>query len=104
MKIDARRIDGFVANPAPARVVLFHGEDEGLIRELAARLVRNVAGSLDDPFRVSEIERDGYATLPGEVAAMSMTGGAAWCAFVMPPTVLQPPSRRCSPPTGLGCW
>ena len=75
MKIDARRIDGFLANPAPARVVLFHGDDEGLVRELAARLVRNVAGSLDDPFRVSEVERDGYATLPDEVAAMSMTGG-----------------------------
>jgi DNA polymerase-3 subunit delta len=75
VKIDARRIEAFLANPAPARVVLFHGDDEGLIREHATRLVRNVAGALDDPFRVSEIERDGYGQLPDEVAAMSMTGG-----------------------------
>lgn len=75
MKIDARRVDAFLTNPSPARVVLFHGDDEGLIREHAARLVRNVAGSLDDPFRVSEIDRDGFGQLPDEVAAMSMTGG-----------------------------
>ncbi len=75
MKIDARRIDGFLANPSPARVVLFHGDDEGLIHEYAATLVRNVAGSLDDAFRVSEIDRDGFTRLPDEVAAMSMTGG-----------------------------
>ena len=75
MKIDARRIDAFLKNPHPARVVLFHGEDEGLVREHAACLVRNVAGGINDPFRVSEVERDGFATLPDEVAAMSMTGG-----------------------------
>jgi DNA polymerase-3 subunit delta len=75
LKIDARRIDGFLANPSPARVVLFHGEDEGLIREYATKLVRSVAGALDDPFRVSEVERDAYGTLPDEVAALSMTGG-----------------------------
>lgn len=75
MKIDARRIDAFLTNPTPARVVLFHGEDEGLIREYAARLVREVAGSLDDAFRISEIDRDGFSRLPDEVAAMSMTGG-----------------------------
>lgn len=75
MKIDARRIEAFVVNPAPARVVLFHGDDEGLIRELAARMVRAVAGSLDDAFRVSEIDRDGFGRLPDEVAAMSLIGG-----------------------------
>lgn len=75
MKIDARRIDAFLANPAPARVVLFHGDDEGLVREWATVLVRNVAGSLDDAFRVSEVDRDALARLPEEVSAMSMTGG-----------------------------
>lgn len=75
MKIDARRIEGFLVNPAPARVVLFHGDDEGLIHEYAATLVRNIAGSLDDAFRVSEVDRDGFGRLPDEVAAMSLIGG-----------------------------
>jgi len=45
MKLDARRVEAFLANPGATRVVLFHGEDEGLIREWAAQLVRTVAGS-----------------------------------------------------------
>ena len=75
MKLDARRVEAFLANPGATRVVLFHGEDEGLIREWAAQLVRTVAGSLDDAFRVSEVDRDGFSRLPDEVAAMSLTGG-----------------------------
>jgi DNA polymerase-3 subunit delta len=75
MKLDARRVEAFLANPGATRVVLLHGEDEGLIREWAAQLVRGVAGSLDDAFRVSEVDRDGFSRLPDEVAAMSLTGG-----------------------------
>lgn len=75
MKIDARRIEAFLRDPQPCRIVLLHGDDEGLIREHAATLVRNVAGSLDDAFRVSEVDRDGFSRLPDEVAAMSLTGG-----------------------------
>ena len=75
MKIDGRRIEAFVDHPGGARVVLFHGDDEGLIREYAQRLVRAVAGTIDDPFRVSEVDRDGFASLSAEVSAMSMTGG-----------------------------
>jgi DNA polymerase-3 subunit delta len=75
LKIDARRVPQVLADPGALRVVLFHGDDEGLIREWAAELVRKVAGSLDDPFRVSELDRDGFARLPDEVAAMSLIGG-----------------------------
>lgn len=75
MKIDARRTAQVLANPGALRVVLLHGDDEGLIREWAGELVRNVAGSLDDPFRVSELDRDGYGRLADEVAAMSLIGG-----------------------------
>ena len=75
MKLDARRIEAFLKDPGDTRVVLLHGEDVGLIRERAARLVRAVAGSADDPFRVVELEREEFARIPDELASFSLTGG-----------------------------
>ena len=75
MKLDARRIEAIVADPGKLRAVLLFGEDEGLIRDLAARLVRNVAGSLTDPFLVVDIERDNLASLRSEMASLSLMGG-----------------------------
>ena len=75
MKLDARQIAGFCRDPGGTRVVLLHGEDEGLIRERAQSLTRNVAGSLNDPFLVAELTRENWARLPSEVAALSMIGG-----------------------------
>jgi DNA polymerase-3 subunit delta len=37
--------------------------------------VRAVAGSLDDPFRVVELDRDASGALPGEMMSQSLTGG-----------------------------
>lgn len=56
-------------------MVLFHGEDAGLIRLRAETMVRAVAGALDDPFRVAELDRDGIANLLDEAAALPLTGG-----------------------------
>ncbi len=75
MKLDARRVEAFLDDPGPMRAVLFHGEDTGLIREWAARVVRGVAGSLDDPFRVTELDREAIGTLADEMGTMSMMGG-----------------------------
>ncbi len=75
MKVDPRRVDQVIANPGEFRAVLFYGEDEGLIRDYAASLVRAVAGALNDPFRVSELERESWSGLRSEMAAMSLTGG-----------------------------
>ena len=75
MKLDARRVEAFLDNPGTVRAVLFHGEDTGLIREWAARAVRSVAGSLDDPFRVTELDREAIGSLPDEMGAMSLMGG-----------------------------
>ena len=75
MKIDARQIAGFLRDPGRCRVVLLYGEDEGLIRERARALTQVVAGTLNDPFRVVELERDGWPAIGGEVTAMSMIGG-----------------------------
>ena len=80
MKIDARRADAFVAKPDSAvRAVLLYGPDAGLVRERLNALTRAVAGTVDDPFRVTEFNadvlRDDPARLGDEAAALSMTGG-----------------------------
>ena len=75
MKIEPRRIDAVIANPGELRAILFFGEDEGLIRDMAARTVRAVAGSLSDPFLVVDVERDNLGSLRSELASMSLMGG-----------------------------
>ncbi len=75
MKVDARRIDAFLRDPGTCRVVLLHGDDAGLIRLRAETMVRAVAGALDDPFRVAELDRDDLARLQDEAATLSLTGG-----------------------------
>ena len=75
MKLDPKNLNAFLADPGQVRVILFHGDDTGLIRARAAKIVRAVVGSLDDPFRVVELDRDGFAAIPDEIASLSMTGG-----------------------------
>lgn len=75
VKIEARGVGFFLRGPGLCRVVLLYGEDVGLIRERAEGLVRFAAGSLDDPFRVTELAREAIADLPGEAAAQALTGG-----------------------------
>ncbi len=75
MKLEARRVDAFLLNPGAARVVLLHGDDLGLIRARAAQLVRCIAGTTDDPFRVAELERDGFSRIADEVASLALVGG-----------------------------
>ena len=75
MKLDARRLPGFLAAPGACRVVLLHGDDAGLIRQHADTLTRVVAGSLDDPFRVAVLEREGHGRLAEEAGALSLMGG-----------------------------
>ncbi|MBI3513528.1 MAG: DNA polymerase III subunit delta [Proteobacteria bacterium] len=66
------------------RAVLLYGPDGGLAHERATALVRHVAGSADDPFRVVELTvaalKDDPARLADEVAAQALTGGrrAVW--------------------------
>jgi DNA polymerase-3 subunit delta len=75
MKLDARQAPGFLRDPGACRLVLLYGEDEGLIRERAQALTKLVGGSLNDPFRVVELERDTWSRISGEMAALSMIGG-----------------------------
>jgi DNA polymerase-3 subunit delta len=75
VKIDARRIAGFLRDPGTCRVVLLYGDDAGLIRDRAEALVRAVAGSLDDPFLVAELARDTAGELAAEASSLPLTGG-----------------------------
>ena len=75
MKIDARRLPGFLRDPGACRVVLIYGDDAGLIRDRAEALVRAVAGSLDDPFLVADLTRETAGDLAAEAASLPLTGG-----------------------------
>src|SRR5579863_903048 len=46
-----------------------------MIRDYAASLVRQIAGSLDDPFLVAELGRDDVGRLADEAASLALTGG-----------------------------
>ncbi|MBO0712207.1 MAG: DNA polymerase III subunit delta, partial [Acetobacteraceae bacterium] len=75
MRLDARRLERFLTDPGACRAVLLFGDDHGLVRERAARLVHAVLGPADDPFRLVELERDRVRDLPAEAASLPLTGG-----------------------------
>ena len=75
MKLDARRIPGFLRDPGPMRVVLLHGEDEGLVRHRADELTLAVVGQRDDPFRIAWLAREEHSRLLEEATAIAMLGG-----------------------------
>jgi DNA polymerase-3 subunit delta len=75
MKLAPQRVSAFLRDPGACRVVLLYGEDHGMIRDRAASLVRAVAGSLDDAFKVAELGREDIGRLADEAASLSLTGG-----------------------------
>ena len=75
MKLDVRRVEAFLEAPGACRAVLLYGDDIGMIRERSNRLVRTVAGSGDDVFRVSDLEKEGIPRIADEMASMSLSGG-----------------------------
>jgi DNA polymerase-3 subunit delta len=75
MKLDGARFDGFLRDPGKCRVVLLYGEDAGLIADRAQALVRCIIGPINDPFRLTDLERDGINRIEEEMTAMALTGG-----------------------------
>ncbi|MBS1094409.1 DNA polymerase III subunit delta [Gluconobacter wancherniae] len=75
MKIDARSIGRTIEEAGSWRAILLYGEDSGLIRERASRAVGLVAGALDDPFRVAQLDRETHERLEEEATAFSLMGG-----------------------------
>jgi DNA polymerase-3 subunit delta len=75
MKIDARQIDRFLADPGKTRLVLIFGADTSRVVELGRGLAKRVAGSLDDPFRATELSADQAERLAEEASAPAFGGG-----------------------------
>lgn len=75
MKLEAGRIEGFLARPGNFGVVLLFGPDSGLVAERGLALARAVLGGLDDPFRYAELQAPDGASLLEEATAASLSGG-----------------------------
>ena len=80
MKVNPTGLERFLRKPDPAvRLVLVHGDDTGLVRELADRVALAVVPDPNDPFLVAELTAkqidDDPARLGDEAAAISMIGG-----------------------------
>lgn len=79
MKLEAREVEGLMRDAARWGAVLLHGDDPGLIRQRARRIVVAAAGAADDPFRVVEISGDDAkragALLASELATLPLGGG-----------------------------
>lgn len=79
MKATPKTIDGYLSRPSTDLVaVLIYGPDGGLVRERRNTVVKAVAGTTDDPFRVTtlsaaDVAGDG-ALVHDEVHALSFDG------------------------------
>jgi DNA polymerase-3 subunit delta len=75
MKIDPRGIDRFLNDPGPCSVILLYGPDAGLVSERARALTKRIAGTLDDPFLIAELNADQAGRIMEEVTAQALGGG-----------------------------
>jgi len=75
MRVETRSIAAFLSVPPKARAVLFHGDDEALVRARADQVTVAVVGAKDDLFRVAWLFRDDHGRLAEEASALSMVGG-----------------------------
>lgn len=75
MKVPPARAAAFLRDPGAVRVVLLHGDDEGLIRQRADALTLLVAAAPDDPFRVAWLDSSSHDRLAEEASAIAMLGG-----------------------------
>lgn len=78
-------LESFLRKPDPGvAAILIYGEEPDAVRELAARAVKKLAGSLDDPFSVTVLADQDLSSDPArladEVQSISMFGGqkAIW--------------------------
>ena len=78
MKLEAREVERLLRDAARWGAVLLHGDDPGLIRQRARRIIVAAAGATDDPFRVVEISGDDArraGVLASELATLPLGGG-----------------------------
>lgn len=73
-------IDRFLKKPDPScLIVVIYGPDAGLVSERVKNLVRNVAGSLDDPFSIVRLNESDLSGDPGRLSdeANALTFGGS---------------------------
>ncbi|PCI32047.1 MAG: DNA polymerase III subunit delta [Alphaproteobacteria bacterium] len=80
MKLNKNDVTAQIKKLSPAyRAVLIYGRDEGLVRERADKIARQIVEDLRDAFQVANIEPDRLKAEPflmaDEAAAISMMGG-----------------------------
>ncbi|NOZ42399.1 MAG: DNA polymerase III subunit delta [Alphaproteobacteria bacterium] len=80
MKLNKNDITAQIRQLSPGyRAVLIYGRDEGLVRERAQKIARQVVADLRDAFLVANIDPDRLKAAPyllaDEAAAISMIGG-----------------------------
>jgi DNA polymerase-3 subunit delta len=80
VKVNPNGLERFLRKPDPAvRLALVHGDDAGLVRELADRIALSVVADPADPFLVADLAAkqldEDPARLGDEAAAISMIGG-----------------------------
>jgi len=80
VKPKPREVAGLLRRPpAEIRAILLYGEDTGLVSERAEQLAEIIAGSKDDPFRLTVLTgamlSDDPARLSDEADALALTGG-----------------------------
>ena len=98
MKLSYRDIDAQVKNLSPQyQAVLIYGPDEGLVRERATKIAKQVVEDLQDPFLVANLDPDTLKKEPGqladEVAAISMMGEGVLFAWRGPLKMLLRPRK-----------
>ena len=75
MKLAPNQVAAFLKAPGGTRVVLLHGDDEGLVRTRADALALGVLGAKDDPFRLAWLGPEDHGRLLEEATAIAMLGG-----------------------------
>lgn len=78
--LKASGVDAFLRKRDPSiAAILVYGEEPDAVREMAAKAVTRIAGSLDDPFSVVALQDSDLSSDPArlldEVQSLSMTGG-----------------------------
>lgn len=79
MKLSARDINGFLANPTSAQAVLVYGPDRGQVRARAESIALKIVADPNDPFNRIELSNEILLADPprlaDELGAMSLMGG-----------------------------
>ncbi len=75
MKLAPNQVAAFLKSPGTTRLVLLHGDDEGLVRTRADALAMAVLGAKDDPFRLAWLGPEEHDRLVEEATAIAMLGG-----------------------------